>query len=96
VSASHAVDAEIRLYDRLFTVAEPDAEGDFKRHLNPSSLQVIMAKCEPSLSEATSEFRYQFERLAYFAVDKDSRPDRLVLNRTITLKDTWAKEAKKN
>ena len=96
VSASHAVDAEIRLYDRLFTVAEPDAEGDFKRHLNPNSLQVIMAKCEPSLSEATPEFRYQFERLAYFAVDKDSRPNRLVLNRTITLKDTWAKEAKKN
>jgi glutaminyl-tRNA synthetase len=96
VSASHAVDAEIRLYDRLFTVAEPDADGDFKRHLNPNSLQVLKAKCEPSLSEATPELRYQFERLAYFAVDKDSRPDRLVLNRTITLKDAWAKEAKKN
>jgi len=96
VSASHAVDAEIRLYDRLFTVAEPDADGDFKRHLNPNSLQVLTAKCEPSLSEANPEFRYQFERLAYFAVDKDSRPDRLVLNRTITLKDPWAKEAKKN
>ena len=96
VSASHAVDAEIRLYDRLFTVAEPDAEGDFKRHLNPNSLQVLTAKCEPSLKAATSEFRYQFERLAYFAVDKDSTPDRLVLNRTITLKDTWAKETKKS
>jgi glutaminyl-tRNA synthetase len=96
VSASHAVDAEIRLYDRLFTVAEPDADGDFKRHLNPNSLQVLTAKCEPSLREATPESRYQFERLAYFAIDKDSKPDRLVLNRTITLKDTWAKEAKKN
>jgi len=96
VSASHAVDAEIRLYDRLFTVAEPDADGDFKRHLNPNSLEVLKAKCEPSLRDATPELRYQFERLAYFAVDKDSRPDRLVLNRTITLKDTWAKETKKN
>ncbi len=96
VSANHAVDAEIRLYDRLFTVAEPDAEGDFKRHLNPNSLQVLTAKCEPSLKQATPELRYQFERLAYFAVDKDSRPDHLVLNRTITLKDTWSKEAKKN
>jgi len=96
VSASHAVEAEIRLYDRLFTVAEPDAEGDFKRHLNPNSLQVLTAKCEPSLRQATPELRYQFERLAYFAVDKDSSSDRLVLNRTITLKVTWSKEAKKN
>ena len=59
-------------------------------------VEVLKAKCEPSLREATPDLRYQFERLAYFAVDKDSRPDRLVLNRTITLKDTWAKEAKKN
>jgi glutaminyl-tRNA synthetase len=93
VSAAHAVEAEVRLYDRLFTVAEPDAEGDFKKHLNPHSLEVVKAKCEPSLEEAKSDLRYQFERLAYFALDKDSKPGRLVFNRTITLKDTWAKEA---
>jgi len=95
VSAAHAIDAEVRLYDRLFTVPEPDAEGDFKQHLNPHSLEVLTAKCEPSLKEADSELRYQFERLAYFTVDKDSRPTRLIFNRTITLKDTWAKEAQK-
>ena len=95
VSAAHAIDAEVRLYDRLFTVPEPDAGGDFKQHLNPHSLEVITAKCEPSLEEAKPELRYQFERLAYFALDKESQPGKLVLNRTITLKDTWAKEAKK-
>jgi len=95
VSARHAVDAEVRLYDRLFTVPEPDADGDFKAHLNPKSLEIVRAKCEPSLGKATPNERYQFERLAYFAVDPDSRPDHLVFNRTITLKDTWAKEAKK-
>lgn len=95
VSAAHAVDAEVRLYDRLFTVPEPDADGDFKQHLNPHSLEVVTAKCEPSLNDAKPEERYQFERLAYFALDKDSKPGKLVLNRTITLKDTWAKEAQK-
>ena len=95
VSSEHAVDAEVRLYDRLFTVAEPDASGDFKAHLNPHSLEVITAKLEPSLKDAQPEVRYQFERLAYFALDKDSRPGQLVFNRTITLKDTWAKEARK-
>jgi glutaminyl-tRNA synthetase len=99
VSAAHAIDAEVRLYDRLFTVPEPDAEGDFKRFLNPHSLEVLTAKCEPSLNGATPTERYQFERLAYFALDKDSspatRPSSLVFNRTITLKDTWAKEAQK-
>ncbi len=95
VSARHAIDAEVRLYDRLFTVPEPDASGDFKQHLNPNSLEVLTAKCEPSLVEAQPDLRYQFERLAYFALDKDSAPGRLVFNRTITLKDTWAKEAKK-
>ncbi|HWH72305.1 MAG TPA: glutamine--tRNA ligase/YqeY domain fusion protein [Candidatus Sulfotelmatobacter sp.] len=94
VSAPHAIDAEVRLYDRLFTVPEPDAGGDFKSHLNPHSLEVLTAKCEPSLKGATVEQRYQFERLAYFSLDKDSTPDKLVLNRTITLKDTWAKEKK--
>ena len=92
VSAAHAVDAEVRLYDRLFTVPEPDADGDFKQHLNPHSLEIITAKLEPSLKDATFEARYQFERLAYFALDKDSG-SKLVFNRTITLKDAWAKEA---
>jgi len=112
VSAAHAVDAEVRLYDRLFTVSEPDkasAEsasagssgatsrtGDFKQFLNPHSLEVVTAKCEPNLKDAKPELRYQFERLAYFALDKDSAPSKLVLNRTITLKDAWAKEAQKS
>ena len=95
VSAPHAVAAEVRLYDRLFTVPEPDADGDFKTHLNPHSLEVITAQCEPSLSAAAPEARYQFERLAYFALDQDSAPGKLVFNRTITLKDNWAKEVKK-
>ncbi len=95
VSAPHAVDAEVRLYDRLFTVPEPDADGDFKSFINPHSLEVVTAKGEPSLGEAKPELRYQFERLAYFALDPDSRPNKLVFNRTITLRDTWAKEAKR-
>jgi glutaminyl-tRNA synthetase len=95
VSATRAVDAEVRLYDRLFTVPEPDASGDFKQHLNSHSLEVITAKCEPSLAQAMPEHRYQFERLGYFALDSDSKASRLVFNRTITLKDTWAKEAQK-
>ena len=109
VSAAHAIDAEVRLYDRLFTVPEPDkataAAGselsaepranDFKSTLNAHSLEVVTAKCEPSLKDAKPELRYQFERLAYFALDKDGAPGKLVLNRTITLKDTWAKEAQK-
>jgi glutaminyl-tRNA synthetase len=111
VSAAHAIDAEVRLYDRLFTEAEPEKDGrDFKSVLNPHSLEVITAKLEPSLKDARAEHRYQFERLAYFALDKDSmvgssRCDgrtaqrtfpTLVFNRTITLKDTWAKEAQKS
>ena len=95
VSARHAVDAEVRLYDRLFTAPEPDAEGDFKKHINPDSLEIVNAKCEPSLRDARPEVRYQFERLAYFALEKESTAGRLVFNRTITLKDAWAKESKK-
>ena len=91
VSAAHAVDAEVRLYDRLFTVPDPGAEEDFKSTLNPHSLEVITAKCEPSLKDAKPEERYQFERLAYFALDKDSAGGKLIFNRTITLKDPWAK-----
>ncbi len=96
VSAAHAIDAEVRLYDRLFTEAEPEKDGrDFKSVLNPHSLEVVTAKCEPSLKDAKPELRYQFERLAYFALDKDSTPGKLILNRTITLKDAWTKEAQK-
>ena len=95
VSAQHAVEAEVRLYDRLFTVPEPDAEGNFKSFINPNSLETAIAKCEPSLGEAKPELRYQFERLAYFALDPDSGPDKLVFNRTITLRDTWSKEVRK-
>lgn len=95
VSAAHAVDAEVRLYDRLFTVPEPDADGDFKKHLNPHSLEIVTAKCEPALKDANPDRRYQFERLAYFALDPESAPGKPVFNRTITLKDAWAKEAKK-
>jgi glutaminyl-tRNA synthetase len=91
VSVAHAVDAEVRLYDRLFTVPEPDAAGDFKAHINPHSLEVVTAKVEPSLKEARAEHRYQFERLAYFALDKDSVEGKPIFNRTITLKDSWAK-----
>ena len=96
VSAAHAIDAEVRLYDRLFTVPEPDAAGgDFKRFLNPNSLETLTAKLEPGLREANPKARYQFERLGYFAVDKDSAPGKPIFNRTITLRDTWAKESQK-
>jgi glutaminyl-tRNA synthetase len=95
VSAAHCVEAEVRLYDRLFTEAEPEKDGrDFKSVLNPRSLEVIIAKLEPSLKDAKSELRYQFERIGYFALDKDSG-GKWIFNRTITLKDTWAKEAQK-
>ena len=95
VSAQHAVDAEVRLYDRLFTVAEPDAAGNFKQHLNPHSLESVSAKVEPSLKTAELGLRYQFERLGYFALDLESAAEKLVFNRTITLRDTWAKEMHK-
>jgi glutaminyl-tRNA synthetase len=96
VSAAHVVDAECRLYDRLFTVPEPDAGGDFKQFLNPHSLELVTAKCEPSLKDAKPTERYQFERLGYFTLDGDSAPGKLIFNRTITLKDTWAKESHKS
>ena len=95
VSAAHAVDAEVRLYDHLFLKENPDdvAEGeDWKRGLNPASLEVLPAcPVEPSLREASPETVFQFERLGYFCVDPDSTDERLVLNRTVTLRDTWAK-----
>jgi glutaminyl-tRNA synthetase len=92
VSATKCVDAEVRLYDRLFTVPEPAAEEDFLKVVNPKSLEVVTAKLEPALAGATPDDRFQFERLGYFALDpKDAQPGRPVFNRTISLKDTWAK-----
>ena len=102
VSAQHAIDAEVRLFDRLFAVEAPDdvEEGhSFLENLNPNSLKVVSAKCEPALSEWKKESekwkdgiaRYQFERMGYFCSDLESTSDRLVFNRTCTLKDSWAK-----
>ncbi|HMN30493.1 MAG TPA: glutamine--tRNA ligase/YqeY domain fusion protein, partial [Caldilineaceae bacterium] len=98
VSAAHAVPAEVRIYDRLFTVSNPDEapEGhDFKEYLNPNSLQVLRSSLvEPSLAEAAAGSRFQFERHGYFVVDsEDSRPGALVFNRIIDLRDSWAKVA---
>ncbi len=99
VSAAHAIDAEVRIYDKLFIKEDPNQveEGqEFTANLNPGSLEVIaQAKLEPSLANAPIESRYQFERLGYFCVDPDSSPGRLVFNRTVALKDTWAKVEKK-
>ena len=91
VSAEHAVDAEVRLYDRLFVAHNP-LDGNFRDHLNPDSLEVLEGcKLEPSLARAPEGLRVQFERLGYFCVDRDSTPERLVWNRTVPLRDTWAK-----
>jgi glutaminyl-tRNA synthetase len=96
VSAAHAVDAEVRVYDTLFTKEDPDEAEDFTANLNPSSLEVIAkAKLEPLLAGAAAGSRFQFERLGYFCVDSDSGPGKLVFNRTVALKDTWAKVEKK-
>ena len=90
VSASRCVATEVRLYDRLFTVPEPDADGEFKQHVNPRSLEVVTAQLEASLAAAKPDERFQFERLGYFTLDaKDSTPDHPVFNRTLTLKDAW-------
>jgi glutaminyl-tRNA synthetase len=95
VSAQHAIECEVRLYDRLFRSENPEESGDFLADLNPDSLKIVpAAKLEPSVRGAASMTRYQFERLGYFCVDADSSGDRLVFNRTATLKDTWAKIAK--
>jgi glutaminyl-tRNA synthetase len=99
VSAAHAVDAEVRIYETLFSKEDPTdvPEGrDFTENLNPKSLDVIpQAKLEPSLASATAGSRYQFERLGYFCADPDSQPGTPVFNRTVALKDTWAKVEKK-
>ena len=95
VSAPDAIEAEVRLYDRLFK--DPDPAGhkdvDFKEFLNENSLKVLTGcKLEPSLKEAKEGDRFQFQRLGYFCVDKDSKPGARVFNRTVGLKDTWAKQ----
>lgn len=96
VSIADALKAEVRLYDRLFKIEDPSSEeGDFKDYINSDSLQVITAYVEPSLKEASLGTNYQFLRKGYFCLDKDSSEDKLVFNRTVGLKDTWAKEAVK-
>ena len=97
VSIAHAVPVEVRLYDRLFTQENPDGdkEVDFKEYINPNSLEVITGFVEPSLQSAKPEDKFQFQRLGYFCVDKDSTATKLVFNKTVGLRDTWAKvEAK--
>jgi glutaminyl-tRNA synthetase len=94
VSAPHAIEAEVRLYDRLFAVPDPmdTAEGEsFVDNVNPNSLQVSTCMIEPTVQGAAPGTRYQFERKGYFCVDPDTTGDRLVFNRTITLRDSWAK-----
>ena len=98
VSAKHAVDAEVRVYDRLFANESPDSgEGNFLDHLNQDSLDVLEnAKLEPNLAGLETGTTVQFERLGYFCVDSDSEEDKLVFNRTVPLRDSWAKAQKKN
>ena len=96
VSAAHAIRAEVRLYDRLFSVADPENAPDgktFLDYLNPMSLEVLRdCPVEPGLAAAVEGARFQFERLGYFCVDPvDTRPGATVWNRTVTLKDTWAR-----
>ena len=99
VDAEAAVDAEVRLYDRLFNVPNPDDPqnpGEYTDHLNPDSLKIVSnAKLEPSLANATLDERFQFERVGYFTLDKTSAPDALVFNRTVSLRDSWSKLAQK-
>jgi glutaminyl-tRNA synthetase len=97
VSVAHAINIELRLYERLFRVENPTSEeGDFKDYINPDSLQIISAAfAEPSLRNSTFKEGYQFLRKGYFCLDKDSSEERMIFNRTVTLKDAWAKEMKK-
>jgi len=93
VSIHHAIEAEVRIYDRLFTHENPDGdkEVDFKEYINPNSLEVITGYLEPSLASAKNGERFQFQRLGYYCVDKDSSAQKLVFNKTVGLRDTWAK-----
>lgn len=96
VSAPQALPVEVRLYDRLFKVENlGEAEGDFKDYLNPDSLQIVTAYAEPSLNDASLDARYQFLRKGYFTLDQDSTSTKKIFNRTVTLRDMWAKETKK-
>jgi glutaminyl-tRNA synthetase len=96
VSAAHALKAEVRLYDRLFTVENPGDVDESETVLNSDSLQTVTGYLEPSLADATPGSSHQFERLGYFCADlKDFSHGRMVFNRTVTLRDTWAKIAKK-
>jgi len=96
VNAADAIPVEVREYDRLFRVEDPtDEEGDFKEYINPHSLKVVTGYAEPCLKEAKPGDRFQFLRKGYYCLDKDSAKDKLIFNRTVTLKDTWAKEQKK-
>lgn len=97
VSIKTAISLEIREYDRLFKVEDPtDEEGDFKEYLNPDSLKIVTtAFAEPEMARAKFDERYQFIRKGYFCLDKDTSASRLIFNRTVTLKDGWAKETKK-
>ncbi|MBC7915013.1 MAG: glutamine--tRNA ligase, partial [Pyrinomonadaceae bacterium] len=98
VSTLHAKTAEIRLYDRLFKVENPSSEeGDFKDYINPESLKIISnVFIEPDLANAIPGVAYQFIRKGYFTLDTESTPEKLVFNRTVTLKEAWSKEVKKN
>ena len=93
VSINHAIEAEVRIYDRLFTHENPDGDKDvdFKEYINPNSLEVITGYLEPSLATAKNGERFQFQRLGYYCVDKDSSTQKLVFNKTVGLRDTWAK-----
>jgi glutaminyl-tRNA synthetase len=94
VSARHALPAEVRLYDRLFKTEIPDEapEGeDFRSNLNPDSLEKVKAYVEPGLKDSNPGDKFQFQRLGYFCLDKDSTPDNLLINRTVPLRDSWAK-----
>ncbi|HUW53201.1 MAG TPA: glutamine--tRNA ligase, partial [Rhodanobacter sp.] len=97
VSAEHAVAAEVRLYDRLFSVPAPDSEEDGKSwldHVNPQAKRVVRAWLEPAAAAVAPEQRFQFERLGYFVADRvDHRVAAPVFNRTVTLRDTWARQA---
>ena len=98
VSIKHAVTAEIRMYDRLFTDETPDQhkDKDFMDFINPDSLKLITGYLEPSLQNAKVEDIFQFQRIGYFNVDKDSTAENLVFNKTVGLRDTWAKIQDKN
>jgi glutaminyl-tRNA synthetase len=99
VSAAHAISAEVRLYDKLFSKPDPfdfPEGGDLFDNLNPNSIEIVAdAKLEPSLASAKIEDRYQFERVGYFCLDSDSTETKKIFNRTLPLKDSWAKIEKK-